>query len=142
MNEIDALLSRLPEAKANGRDRWRCACPVCGGTNRSTLSIGMGDTGAVLLKCWKSGCDPEAIAHAIGLSIEDLFPARDAQAAPATRRRMISASQALDVLADDSMLVWTCATSIANGVALSAIDLDDLTAAVARVGALRQETRS
>jgi hypothetical protein len=138
---IDAVLARL-DARPNGSDRWRCACPVCGGSNRSTLSIGIGDTGAVLLKCWKSGCDPERIAQAIGLGIEDLFPPRDEHAAPAKRRRMITAPQALDVLADDALLVWTAATNVANGTALAMVDINGLTAAARRIDAIRHEAHS
>jgi hypothetical protein len=85
---VERLLSRLEGARSNGRDRWRCACPVCGGKNRSTLSIGIGDNGCALVKCWKDGCAPDAIAAAVGLDLRDLFPPRDASAPPLNRRRL------------------------------------------------------
>jgi hypothetical protein len=82
VSAVDLLLSRLDQPRANGRDRWRCACPVCGEKNRSTLSIGVGDSGAVLVRCWKSGCGPDEIVAAVGLEIEDLFALATPRADP------------------------------------------------------------
>lgn len=138
---IDAFLSRL-DAKPNGRDRWRCACPVCGERNRSTLSIGIGDTGAVLLKCWKSGCDPEAIATAVGLEIADLFPPRDGYAPPAKRRRLITSGQALEVLEGELVLAMVCASDMAQGKPLDESTRERLLQSAARVSMLRDEVRA
>lgn len=137
----DTVLSRL-EAKPNGRDRWRCACPVCGERNRSTLSIGVGETGAVLLKCWKSGCSPEQIAAAVGLELSDLFPPRDSYAPPAKRRRLITAGQALEVVEFEATLVWVAAQNLANGHALTPDDLARLSAAVQRINGVIDEVRA
>ena len=86
MTPIDTVLGRLPDAKQTAPGRWRTACPACGGRSQSTLSVGEGDTGAVLLKCFKSGCDPHTIATALGLDIADLFPQRP-DSAPLKRRQ-------------------------------------------------------
>ncbi len=75
MSAADAVLARLDSPRPTGRDRWRAACPVCGERNRSTLSIGIGDSGAVLLKCFKSGCGPDEIAAALGPGTERPIPA-------------------------------------------------------------------
>lgn len=136
---IDTLLSRLDDPKPNGRDRWRCACPVCGGRNRSTLSIGVGDTGAVLLRCWKEGCSPEQIAHAVGLELEDLFPPRETHGAPLKRRRLITAGQALEVLDSEATLLMLCASDMAKG---EAVDRDRLLTAAARIAMIRDEVRA
>ena len=138
---IHMILERI-DAKPNGRDRWRAACPACGGRNRSTLSIGVGDAGVVLLSCWKSGCGPEEIAAAIGLELEDLFPPRDASSAPLRRRRLISAGQALDLLDEEATLVWVVASDIARGKTVTAQTVERVIVAAGRIGELRQEVRS
>lgn len=136
---VDVLLSRLDDPRPNGTDRWRCACPVCGGRNRSTLSIGVGDTGAVLLRCWKEGCSPEQIAHAVGLELEDLFPPRETHSAPLKRRRLITAGQALEVLDSEATLLVLCASDMAKG---EQVDRDRLLTAAARIAMIRDEVRA
>lgn len=139
---IDELLARLDGPRPTGRDRWRCACPVCGGRNRSTLSVGVGDADAVLLKCWKEGCGPEQIARAIGLEFEDLFPPRDSHAAPEKRRRMLSDRQALELLERESLLAWTAAQNLAAGHTLTPGDLERLSLTAKRIGLLTHEVRA
>jgi hypothetical protein len=142
---VKALLSRL-DARANGRDRWRCACPVCGERNKSTLSIGIGDTGAVLLRCFKDGCSVEQIAQALGLELSDLFPPRpDAPGGgngPVKRRRLISASQALDLLGTEMTLALVCASDMAEGKALDETTRERLLQGAARVSMLREEVHT
>jgi hypothetical protein len=139
---VEALLARLDNPRANGRDRWRCACPVCGGTNRSTLSIGVADSGAVLLKCFKSGCGAEEIARAVGLVVEDLFPPRDGNAGPASRRRLVTAGQALELLEHEMTLAVVCMGAMARGDTLDEPTRDRLLQGAARVVLLRDEVRA
>jgi hypothetical protein len=142
---IELLLSRLDDPRPNGRDRWRAACPVCGGRNRSTLSVGIGDSGAVLVRCWKSGCEPSTIAHAVGLELVDLFPERlgpGQGAGSARRRRLITAAQALEVLELESTLAMVCASDMARGQALDDATRERLMVGAARIAQLRQETRA
>lgn len=141
MSAVELFLSRLADPKLNGRDRWRCACPCCGERNRSTLSVGVGDSGAVLVKCWKSGCAPEAIAQAVGLELEDLFPPRDGWAPPLKRRRMLSAWQCLKAHEFETTLIWVAAQNLANGHTLTPEDLKRLSTAAMRVAELAAETR-
>ena len=141
---IDLVLSRI-DTRPNGRDRWRCACPVCGEGNQSTLSIGIGDTGAVLLKCWKSGCSPEQIAAAIGLDITDLFPPkRDAGQGYGAmrRRRLLTASQALELLENEIGLTRLCASDMARGAVLDDVTRERLMVAAARVSVMRDEVNA
>jgi len=142
VSAIDLLLSRLDNPRSSGRDRWRSACPVCGGHNRSTLSVGVGDAGVVLVKCFKSGCGPEAIAQALGLALEDLFPPRGSSGPPLKRRRMVPAHQALEIVAFECLLVWTAAFNLANGHALTTEDLERLSVAGSRIQAIVQEALS
>lgn len=143
---IDAVLARLApfQLRANGRDRWRACCPAHGSDNRSTLSIGIGQDGAVLLKCFCE-CGLEQIAHALGLELADLFPARPAPgggAPPLQRRRLITAAQALDLLHDEAQLVAMVAANIANGVTLSDVDVSRVLKAAGRIAYLRDEVMS
>lgn len=138
---LDAMLSRL-DPKPNGPNRWRCACPVCGGRNKATLSIGVGDTGAVLLKCWKAGCDPESIAHAVGLELTDLFPPKldnGHRTAAVKRRHLITASQALEVLEHELELTIICASDLANGRTIDEPTRERLLRGAARVALIRDE---
>ena len=139
---VDLVLSRLADPRQNGADRWRCACPVCGGRNRSTLSVGVGDTGAVLLKCWKEGCSPDQIARAVGLDLEDLFPPSDSHSPPTKRRRLISAGQALEVLEHELTLAIVCAADMARGQKLDKTTRDRLLQGAARVSLIRDEVRA
>ena len=138
---LDTLLSRL-NPKPNGPERWQCACPVCGGRNKATLSIGLGNTGVVLLKCWKDGCDPAAIAHAVGLEITDLFPPKPDnghRTAAVKRRHLITASQALEVLEREIELTIVCASDMANGRPIDGPTRDRLLRGAARVALIRDE---
>jgi hypothetical protein len=139
MSAADTVLARLDSPKPTGRDRWRAACPVCGERNRSTLSVGVGDSGAVLLKCFKSGCGPDVIAAALGLELSDLFPPRESHCGPMKRRRLLSAGQALNLLHDESQLIALCGSNIAHGVVLTDDDLARLLTAAGRVAYLRDE---
>ena len=68
---LDLVLDRLPGAKENGQG-WKARCPAHEDASPS-LSIGLGEDGRVLLKCF-AGCAPEAIVAAMGLTLADLFP--------------------------------------------------------------------
>ena len=137
---IDLVLARLDNPKPSGRDRWRCACPACGG-NRSALSVGIGNDDAVLIRCWK-GCDASAVVDALGLHVHELFPSNMNGSPPLKRRGMLTAGQALEVIAFECLLTWTAAFNLVNGHALTADDLGRLSIAVQRIQALAVEVRS
>lgn len=139
---VDLLLSRLDNPRPNGRDRWRCACPVCGEKNRSTLSIGIGDNGCVLVKCFKSECSADEIAAAVGLAIEDLFPPRDSSARPLARRRLITSSQALDLLVTESLIVFVVGADMNAKREIGDVDWQRLQVAVGRIQALGSEVHA
>jgi hypothetical protein len=138
---IDLVLARLDNPRPTGPDRWRCACPAHGGTNTSTLSIGVADNGAVLVKCWH-GCDIDEIVRALGLELSDLFPPTPANghgAPPLARRRLITPRQALEVLRFEAQLVWTAGHNLAAGHALTPDDLVRLDTAARRIHAVAIE---
>ena len=141
MRPIEVLLARLDDPRPNGKDRWRCRCPACGG-NKSALSVGIGDDEAVLLRCWK-GCDVQQVVSALGLSLTDLFTRTDRmRSPPLARRRLLSANQCVEVIAFECLLTWTAAWNLANGHALTTEDLARLSTAAARIQEMVREVGS
>jgi putative DNA primase/helicase len=74
------LSDRLVGLKANGSG-WTARCPAHD-DERNSLSITKADDGKILLHCFV-GCTPEAIVAAVGLTLADLFPPKNA---PVVRR--------------------------------------------------------
>lgn len=143
---IDLLLSRLEpfKLKRSGQGRWRACCPAHGGSNPSALSVAVGTDGRVLLKCF-GGCDTDSVVRALGLDIADLFPRNTFETGGAgaiRRRNLLGASQALQLLDDESMLVAIAAANLSNGIELSQADRDRLMRAAGRIAYLRQEVTS
>lgn len=142
---IDLVLSRLDgfKLRQSGRDRWRACCPAHGGSNPSALSVGVGADDQVLLKCFQ-GCEVEEIAYSLGLELTDLFPPKlhhHTSGKPA-RRRLISAGQALDLLADEMTLAVLCANDMAAGQSLDEPTRARLLQSAARITLLRDEARA
>lgn len=88
MNPLDRFLAALGqrgyEPKRSGKG-WVCKCPAHDDHNPS-LSIGTGEDGRVLVKCW-TGCPADAIVGAVGLKLADLFADSGDSHAPRPRRR-------------------------------------------------------
>jgi AAA domain-containing protein len=68
---LDHVLAQLKGVHSSLRG-WRACCPAHADSEPS-LSIGLGEQGQVLLKCF-AGCSLERIVEAMGLTILDLFP--------------------------------------------------------------------
>lgn len=91
----DTLLTRLEGVRPAGPNKWLARCPSHADRTPS-LSIREADDGKVLVHCW-SGCDPEAILAAAGLTWRDLYPDRWREAEARTmahghrrRKKMLS----------------------------------------------------
>ena len=88
MTPADRLLERLNAVRPNGANRWVARCP---GHTDKTSSLSIRDTDdRVLIYCF-AGCATSAVLAAVGLEIQDLFPARES-----TYRRMETQSQRLE----------------------------------------------
>jgi hypothetical protein len=74
---LEQVLSHLKGVRTSMRG-WRACCPAHA-DRKPSLSIGLGEHGQVLLKCF-AGCSLERIVEAMGLAMTDLFP--DATSAP------------------------------------------------------------
>lgn len=73
MIQTDALIARLDGARQLGPDRWQARCPAHEDRSPS-LSIRITDD-KLLVHCF-SGCAPDDILAAVGLSWSDLFSDR------------------------------------------------------------------
>src|SRR2546430_13932690 len=80
---LDNVLAHLKGVRTSLHG-WKACCPVHA-DRKPSLSIGLGEQGQVLLKCF-AGCTLERIVEAMGLTMTDLFPEADStpdgQAAP------------------------------------------------------------
>src|SRR5579859_1036752 len=74
---LDNVLAHLKGVRTSLRG-WKACCPAHADREPS-LSIGLGEQGQVLLKCF-AGCSLERITEAMGLTLTDLFP--DSTSAP------------------------------------------------------------
>lgn len=138
---VESHLSHRGKVRLHGRDHLRAACPVCGGKSTNTLSVRRGDHGAVLLRCFKSGCEVETIAQALGLELSDLFPERD-DARPVNKPRRIGLMlpmQAIELIANEAWLTAVAAENLANGYTLTDVDLARLRDASARIQGVYRE---
>src|SRR5713101_909594 len=68
---LENVLAHLKGVRTSLRG-WKACCPAHADREPS-LSIGLGEQGQVLLKCF-AGCSLERILEAMGLTITDLFP--------------------------------------------------------------------
>jgi hypothetical protein len=143
MSPIDVVLDRLGSyrVRPNGTDRWRSCCPGHAGSNPSALSIGVGAEGQVLLRCW-SGCEVDQVAGALGLELGDLFPPRESGAGKPQRRRLVTASQALELLDAEMLLAIVASSDLAEGRPLDKLTRARLLQGAARVALLRQEAHA
>ena len=85
---LEQVLSQLKGVRTSMHG-WRACCPAHA-DRKPSLSIGLGEHGQVLLKCF-AGCSLERIVEAVGLTMIDLFPeetpASDGQATPSIKTR-------------------------------------------------------
>lgn len=70
MRPVETVLARVNNVREQGAG-WIACCPAHEDKNPS-LSIGEGENGKVLLKCF-AGCRPAAICEVIGLTMSDLM---------------------------------------------------------------------
>lgn len=83
---VQNALDKLDGVKKGGKG-WKALCPAHD-DHKPSLSVDQGDDGRCLLHCF-AGCEFEAIAAAIGLSVDDLMP---------TQARKSVASRVVDLV--------------------------------------------
>lgn len=139
----EALLQRLDRVRHRGADQWSARCPAHDDKGPS-LSVKELSDGRVLLHCF-AGCEVDEIVAAVGLEIAELFPPRPAAgqgAAPARRRGLLTATQALELIDHEARLIWVSGENIAAGIVLASTDLDRVRQAAGRIGFALREVRS
>jgi hypothetical protein len=134
---VSRVLSCLSNVRKRSPDRWSARCPAHDDHSPS-LSIGETPDGRVLLFC-HAGCDAQAILSAVGLGFSDLFPNATEFQGPLKRRRMLSASQALELLDNESLLVSIVAYDIGVRKKFNPVDCDRVAVAYGRIAAFRRE---
>lgn len=72
MTPADLILTRLQGVREVGPQRWAARCPAHEDRSPS-LSIRATDDGKLLLHCF-TGCAPDEILTALGLTWRDLYP--------------------------------------------------------------------
>lgn len=109
---IENLLQRLDKVKSTGNNRWTCACPSHDDKSPS-MHIKLDDSGKILINC-KAGCEPLTILDAVGLEFHDLFP-EDDRRHNKSQKRVIYASEGLQLLRRESQIILACGYSLRNG---------------------------
>lgn len=115
--KADALLSRLERVKQSGSGNWIARCPAHADKNPS-MTIREADDGRVLIHCF-TGCTPEEILSAVGLSFDALFPDKPIDHRVKPIRKPYPAADVLECLALEALIVQQCAGDIARGETLS-----------------------
>jgi KaiC/GvpD/RAD55 family RecA-like ATPase len=95
MTPADLVVGKLAAHGCNprqspGRDQWTAKCPHgaghARGDKRPSMSVGVGADGRALVHC-ETGCNPDDIVRALGLSFLDLFPDKEA---PTAKPRIVA----------------------------------------------------
>lgn len=137
---FDRVVDRLPTFRFTGPRKGMAHCPAHKDRTRS-LSVREFDTGVLGLHCF-GGCPVASITSALSLSMEDLFPPREA--ASSGRRgdpRPFSAREILAALTFELGVVWVLLSDIAAGRELSAATRRRAGVARERCQALIEELR-
>ena len=140
MTPSEKLLPRLDKLHKAGAGRWSARC--CAHEDKGpSLAIRELDDGQLLLHCF-AGCSVEEIVTALGLTMEDLFPERPAHgghSALQRPRKIITSTQALDMLHAEAQTAAVCAANLAYGLTLTDDDRALLLQAAGRIAYVRNE---
>jgi hypothetical protein len=118
---IEDILSRLDKVRRTGPNNWIACCPAHEDSSPS-FTIGVGDTGNVIAKCF-SQCSIEEIVNAVGLGWEPWYPPKPKTDFVPSVRRPFPAADVLEALSLETMVVAVTAGDIATGAHVSEKDL-------------------
>jgi hypothetical protein len=138
MAPIDLILPKLSNVRKRQPYQWSACCPAHEDRNPS-LSVRVADSGAVLLHCF-ANCSLTEILDSVGLNASDLFPCNEGQkVAPSRNPRLLTATQALELLSDEAELIAIAGANIAYGSPLTDTDRQRVLNAASRIVWLRRE---
>ena len=139
MTPYENVLSRVIKVRQRQHGQASACCPAHVDKGPS-LSIRETPDGAVLLHCF-AGCEVRDVVASMGLQLHELFPPRDVPpGVPKRTARLLTAGQALELLASEAMLVFTSAATLLNGRPLTVADKKRLLESVSRINYLRNES--
>jgi hypothetical protein len=134
MSAIERLLERLEGVRRTGAGKWRARCPAHG-SRGLTLAIAERDD-RVLIRC-HAECETEAVMRAVGLQMSDLYE-KPLNHSLERIRRPWSASDVLDIALQEVSVAAIVINDIAERRSVTAIDLNRLLTAGARLTSLNQ----
>lgn len=126
----EKLLSQLDKVKRTGNNRWIACCPSHEDRSPS-LSVKECDDGTVLLHCF-GGCDANSVLGAIGMSFDDLYPAKEGYERKA-EKRPFPATDILKVIGFETLVVANSAQKILNGEVFTEADKERLVISTERI---------
>lgn len=129
------IVARLDGVHERGPGKWSAKCPAHEDRSPSLSVAEIGD-GTTLLHCF-AGCRPLDICHAIGIEFRDLFPAGRIRRVDHRERPRLSATDALNALADDACLIAIIGADFLEHRTLDRETWDMLAAAYRRVSDAR-----
>lgn len=134
---VEALLSRLEGTRQRSADQWSAICPSHNDKTPS-LSIRALPDGRILIHCF-GACTIENILDAVGMRFQDLYPKSRIENAVKTKRKLITAAQALELIAAETTLIAIVAADIGRGEVIDGETVDRCIKAASRINYLREE---
>lgn len=135
-NGLHMLLNCLEKVHEKPNGQYIARCPAHKDKTPS-LAIREVSSGRVLLHCF-AGCDPENILNAVGLTFSDLIP--ECSGNFKKERKPYFAGDILQILDNESCLVYFCAKEILEGGKLNESEFNRLLLAVSRIRQARSMT--
>ena len=129
MNGIETLLSRLQKVRRKGKS-WTACCPAHEDKSPS-LAIRENDDGRVLIHCF-GGCDTYSIVSAVGMDIQDLFPAKIENHMKPVKQAFYAADL-MRIMSFESLVVMISAYDLRKGRKLRDDDMARLELAQSRI---------
>jgi hypothetical protein len=120
----ETLLQKLDRVRQTGVGKWQACCPAHDDVGPS-LAVRELDDGRVLIHCF-AGCGAAEVLAAVGLDFAELYPPKISGDFVPRPRKPWNASDVLAAMVLEILVAWNYSKSLANGVALSAIDRDRL----------------
>ena len=140
MTPIEKMLLRLSKVRQRQQGQYSALCPAHDDTGPS-LSVRENTDGAVLIYC-HAGCTASEIVAAIGLEVHDLYPPRDVpHGAPKRTPPLLTAPQALALLADECVLVGLVAGNLGHGSAITDADRERVLQSAGTINWIRQQCK-
>ncbi|MGH8320551.1 MAG: DNA primase [Gammaproteobacteria bacterium] len=128
------LLERLESVRKTGESRWIARCPAHPDKTPSLAVRELSD-GTILLHCFAE-CSAAEIVSAVGLTLGDLFPARnlpDGKHSAAGQRRPFDSETTLKLVAREALVCALAASDAAAGKTLTEVDAQRCAFAAGRI---------